>query len=259
MRFKSILLTGVLVLVLAGVIAATTGARWWEIPAVSAALAKDELPPAPVEYGRLIEQFRSRDSATEISGMVRIYDEEKGGILKEAKPFRYYREGMQYYSALSYLQTYNDGKIVLVVDTLHRSMQVFRPVEQKPLDPFLGNLSPAMLFSDTARFRLSGTVDQHGAERILALHSDFSPEVRVCRVYYDTVSYRPYRMEIEWWKDRSGLDTTSSRVWLAKMEYVYRKRGDLHVGEAIRTYVTVGQEGIKPTSHYADYHVTANF
>ena len=259
MRFKTILLTGALVLMLAGVIAATTGAGWWKRSVVQAAHGNDDLPGARAEYGRLMKQFRVRDSAMDIWGMIRIYDEEKGGELREARPFRYYRSGFQYYSELSYLQTYCDGKMVLEVDTLHRRMRVSKFNGHDLKGPFFGMLSAEQLFSDTGRLTLNGTLEQRQAERVLTLHSDNGPEIRACRVYYDTISYRLHRTEIEWWKDMSGLDTASNRVWLAKLEYNYRERGDPDIGKEMRTYIVTGPGGIKSTGRYANFKVVVNF
>ena len=259
MRSKTILLTCILFLVLAGVIAATAGTRWWKSPPVPVVEKQLALPPASVEFGRILEQFRVRDTAMDISGTIHIYDQERDGLLKETRPFRFVRKGEGYVSQLSCIRTYCDGKRVLVVDTLNRDIQIYKYEVAGPQADLLAKMSPQLLFSDTARLKLSGSVQQLGAERILAVHSDYSPEIKVYRIYYDTASYRPQRMEIEWWKDRSGMDTTSNRIWLAKVDYTYRRRSGLDIGSEMRSYVTIGPDGVKPTARYADFHVTVNF
>ena len=256
MTRKTILLCSLLLLVLAGVIAAAAGDR---LRGAFAGRGPNvhNLPPASTEYARLLRRFRAGDSAIAISGTIRIYDQEHGGLLKEQKPFRFERYGRQYCSQLSYLRTYCDGELVLVVDTVHRMLQVMKapPVGK---DSVLAAMPVDLLFSDTARFKLSGRVEQMGAERMLTLHSDFNPEVKVCRVYYDTVSYVFHRTEVEWWKDQAGLDTAAGKVWLAKIDYTYELSKDIRPGDGLHRYVRTGAGGaITPDPAYSTYQLEA--
>ena len=266
MKFKVILLSALMFLVLAGVIASATGRHWWPVQTAAEgsgqngpAAAGQDLPAASSEYDRLRQRFQVTDSAMDISGTIRIYDGERDGLLKEAKPFRAFRRGRQWFSQLSYLQTYCDGELVLVLDTVHRQIEVSKLKPGGSRGPLATNMSAAMLFSDTAQFRLSGSVEQEPGQRILTLRSDLNPEIKVCRVYYDTASYRLHQTEIEWWKDRVGRDTSGSNIWLARLDYVYRPRSTQDIGREMRRYITPGSDGIKPATGYSDYHVKVNF
>ena len=258
MTAKTLLLSALLLLVLAGVIMAGVGNHWWKT-SFRAPVAGKNLPTAAVEYDRIRERFRGGDSAMDIGGTVRLYDGERGGELKESTPFRSVRYGAQYFTQLSYLRTWCDGKLVLVVDTVHRRMQVSKPVMVGPKGSDLSTMPVNLLFSDTALFRFTGSVSQEGTERILTLHSDYNPEIKASRVYYDTANYRLRRLEVEWWKDRSGRDTAEGKIWLAKVEYVYHSRDNMNIGDEMRSYITVGRNGIMPTARYAGYEVKINF
>jgi hypothetical protein len=256
---KTILLSALMLLALAGVIAATSSRHWWKAATAAPPVAGQNLPSPASEYGRLRQRFQVTDSAMDISGTIRIYDGETDGLLKEAKLFRSFRHGRQWFNQLSYLQTWCDGDLVLVLDTVHRQIEVSKLVAGGGQGPLAANMSAAMLFGDTAQFRLGGDVEQESGQRILRLRSELNPEIKVCRVYYDTASYRLHRTEIEWWKDRIGRDTSGSNIWLARLDYVYRPRSAQDIGQEMRRYITLGPGGIKPADRYADYHVKVNF
>jgi hypothetical protein len=253
MTRKTILLLCFLLLVLAGVIAAV-GTRL-RGTVVDGGSGLRTLPPASEEYGKLLRRFRAGGADMEISGTIRIYDQEREGVLKEDKPFQFCRSGRQFFSQLSYLRTYSDGDLVLELDTVHQQMAVSK-APAGGLDSALAKMPVEMLFSDTARYKLSGQVEEKGGERMLSLHNDYSPAVRVCRVYYDTASYLLRRMEIEWWKDQSGLDTAANKTWLAKVDYVYHTPAGSRPGDEMRRYIHVGTGGeITATSAYSGYQV----
>lgn len=257
MTRKTILILCLLLLVLAGVIAAV-GPHLRSV-FVPGGLGLRVLPPASEEYGKLLRRFQAGGADMDISGAIRIYDQERGGILKEEKPFRFCRLGRQYFSQLSYLRTYSDGDLVLELDTVHQQMEVSK-APAGGLDSALVKMPVEMLFSDTARYKLSGQVADRGAERMLSLHNDYSPAVRVCRVYYDTASYLLHRMEIEWWKDQSGLDTAANKTWLVKVDYSYHEPAGSRPGGEMRRYIHVGTGGeIKATSAYSGYQVNVSF
>jgi hypothetical protein len=246
-----------LLLVLAGFVAAGADGYWWRTPMPAAASASD-LPDPAAEYGRLRQRYQTVDSAMDVSGMIRIYDGEHNGKLKEIQPFRSVRSSRQYYWQIGYLRNWYDGSILLVVDTMHRRMTVSRPVSDNLQSTGPYKMPADLLFSDTARFRLSGTVEQEQGQRTLTLHSDYNPEIRVCRVYYDTATYRLHRTEIEWWKDLSGRDTAAGKVWLAKVEYTYCPPR-IDICKEMRTFITVGANGVTPTLPYANFDIKVNF
>jgi hypothetical protein len=255
MTFKTLLLSAFLIPV-SGII---TAAVWRHLRKTNfPGVVESVMPAAGTEYGRILERFRGPDSTMDLSGTISIYDGANDNMLKEEKPFRYVRYGNQYLSQLSCLQTFCDGDLVLTVDTLHRRMTVTElgPATRRNADLF--GASPAILFSDTSKFRLSGIVEQQQGLRILSLHSDFNPEIRTCRLIYDTLTYRLHRTEVEWWKDRSGRDTTRGHIWLARVDYRYRSRGSMDIAREIRTFIDVGRTGVKPTARYQGYELRTN-
>lgn len=221
-------------------------------------MKEPSLPPASAEFGRLSEQMQIRDSTMDISGTIHIYDQERDGMLKEVKPFRFVRVGTGYFAELSSLRTYCDGKLVLVVDTANRDMEVYKYVANGSQD-ITARMMANHLFNDTASLRFTGNVRQKGSERVLAVHSDYNPEIKVYRVYYDTANYRLRRVEVEWWKDRRGVDTIANHIWLAKLDYSYRPRGIIDIPAYMRRFIIIGAGGVKPTADYADYRLTVNF
>jgi hypothetical protein len=258
MRVKTIVIFLFSFLTVAGVIAATAGRRWWQ--ALAPAVAdKQVLPSAATEYARLLEHFRGIDSSMDISGTIRIYDGEKGEVLKQTSPFRSFRRGRAYFSELSYLRTYFDGELILIVDTVHRRLEVSRPIEQSSPGASMAGLPTDVLFDDSTRFGLSGSVAQLYGQRVLTLRSDLSPEIRLCRLYYDTISYRLQRSEIEWWKDRMGRDTSAGNIWLAKVDYGYRPRAAEDIAAEMRVYIIQEAGKIRPAARYADYQIKVNF
>jgi hypothetical protein len=265
MKIKTFLLSFLLLPALAGVMAAGLVGHWWR-KAGAANVSGRELPAVAAEYDRIMQRFRKADTAIDIGGTIQIYDGGNDGALKEENGFDAVRYGTEYYSQLSYMRTYCDGNLILTVDTVHRRLQVSRaPRTTRALGGQGGAESPgepggtSFLFSDTAQFKLSGTVEQRGAERVLTVHSDFAPAIRVCRIYYDTASYRLERSEIEWWKDRSGRDTAAKKIWLAKVEYVYRPREARDIGKEIQSYIVTGKDSVTATKQYAGYTVAVNF
>ncbi len=259
MTSKTILLSTFLLLVIVGVIVAATGRSWWRRSAAAAPAPEEAaiLPASASEYGKLIRQFRLADSTLEVSGTIRIYDEEKRGDLQETKTFRSFSKGEQYYSQLSYMRTYCDGSLVLAVDSVHRQMTVSKVTPGSGATP--GGMALDGLFSDTATFRLSGEIRDVRGERVMSMRNDYQPGIRECRMYYDTMSYRLHRAEIEWWKDRTGRDRTAGRIWLARVDYVYHSPGPEDIAESMRQYIRLGPDGVRPTDAYAGYGIKVNF
>jgi len=261
MTMRTFLLFFLLELALAGVTAAGLVNHWWRKPVNAAG---KELPAAAGEYERIIRRYSTKDTAMDIIGTIRIYDGGGNGPIKEKNSFEAVRYGTKYYWQLSFMRGYCDGNLILMVDTVHRRLQVSKmPVSGSSGGQGAGvssNLMPGTLFSDTAQFKLTGMVEaQEGAGRILTIHSDFNPAVRVSRIYYDTVSYRLIHSEIEWWKDRSGRDTAAGKIWFAKVDYTYQPRKERDIGKEMWSCITSEKDGIKAAGQYAGYTVTTNF
>jgi hypothetical protein len=257
MTIKTFMLFFLLLLALAGVTAAGLVNHWWGKPLN---VQVRELPAAADEYARIINRYSTMDTAMDISGTIQIYDGEKDGSLKEKNSFEAVHYGRKYYWQLSYMRTYCDGNLILMVDTVHRRLQVSK-LRTSGSSGFPAGLAVTLgsLFNDTSSFKLTGEVEEQGPGRILTIHSDFAPAVRVCRLYYDTASYRLSHSEIECWKDRSGKDTTTGKIWLAKVEYNYRPCKERDIGKEMWSYIAREKNVIKATGQYVGYSVMTNF
>lgn len=224
------------------------------------AMNERELPVAAVEYRRIMERFAGADSNIDLSGTIRIYDSENKYALKEERTFRYTRYGAQFYAQLSRLQTFCDGNLVLQLDTLNRTITLSKaPTGQKASsDPGMQPFD--RLFSDTATFRISGTVSEFASERILKMQSDFNPEIRSCSLVYDTLSYRLHRAEVEWWKQiPTGDKNTTGKIWLAKLDYHYQLPVLLDIHKRIDSIIIIRDGRVCGQPAYKDYQLNTSF
>jgi hypothetical protein len=120
-------------------------------------------------------------------------------------------------------------------------------------------MQPALLFSDSANFRLTGTVAPAGEMRQLILHSPIRPDIKEYRLFYDTIGYRLQRAEIEWWKGgRSPQEPGAGKIWLAKMEYDLSSRARPDIRKEIATIVLFRNGEAVPTERYHDYKINSN-
>lgn len=259
MRGKTFLLIGGLVLALAGLFAAG-GRRFWKhgspLAEPRVVQAERDYPPAADEYQKIMRCFSTRDSNINIWGNIRIYDGENKYALKEQRTFAFIRYGDQFYSQISRLQTYCDGSLILLLDTLKKTMVVSEaPTKMN------GNVDPVSqsighLFSDTAKFRIYATVSREGADGVLKMKSDLRPEMKSCTLFYDTTSYRLLRSEIAWWK-QPVLTKTGPKdgIWLSKLDYHFENPHPLDIHKKIEAMILVKGDKVNPRPMYKDYHV----
>lgn len=253
MSSKKIILSLLLLSILT---VATAGYRWWKVRHDTPPRA---LPPAVEELKKVVSQYRRlSDTTASVAATIRIYDPENKSALKETRTFRYCRSGAGYYMQFSYLQTFCDGNWVVQLDTVHRQIGVARvaPGASMAGAAFMGG-SLETLFSDTARFRVYGTVTTgSGSQRRLRLQSELNPEVRSATLYYDTLAYRLDRSEIEWWKPSARPDDKdNSRVWLAKIEYRYPPAEKVDIPGRMRAIVNTEGQTVRIGAAYSDYQL----
>ncbi len=254
MSFRKTILS---VLLLSILTAATAGYRWWKVRD-NRPVAQQETTSAPEELKKLMKRYgQANDSLVSVTGTIRIYDEENKGKLKETSSFRYLRSGAGYYMQLSYLQTFCDGRWVVALDTVHQQIVVAKANGQLPD----GMINPAMIqesFSDTARFRITGVIKTEGGQRSLRLKSELNPEIRYSTLFYDTLSYRLSRAEIERWKPGATADEKDNKRWLVKIDYQYPTAETMNLHRRIRSMVSV--DGKKPAlaADYRDYQLNVN-
>ena len=54
---------------------------------------------------------------------------------------------------------------------------------------------------DTSGFKINASISEKNQERVLTIVSELNPEIKSSMIYYDPVTYRIKKAEIEWWKD----------------------------------------------------------
>jgi hypothetical protein len=198
-------------------------------------------------YAHLLQERK-----VDVAGVIRVYDGGDGKTLKEENTFRFIRQGAQYYSQLSYLQTFVSDSLMVELDTVNEYMVVSYPPEG---DVFAtAPLLPDSLFATTARFRTAGQVLTREDERMLTLTSDYNPEVKSYTLTYDTATYRIRRATIAWWQAGAPAADTA-RVWLTHVDYRYQPFAAINMHERIRRIVSIRHGRVIPVERYSRYEV----
>lgn len=262
---KISLLAGLLVVLTA----ATAGLHWWK-RSNRAGTPRSGLPSPSHELQRVVREFRrTADTLASVAGTIQIYDLEGTPVLKQTTTFRYFRRAGGYYMRLSYLQTFYDGEWVVQLDTVNRQIAVGKlaPDAAGSKDQwaaasmgtagFMGGSLDA-LFSDTARFRTSGTVTAVGNRRTLRLNSELNPDIRATSLLYDTLDYRLIRAEVEWWKPTTHPDAKGDKAWLARLDYQYPPAPQMDVRKMIAGIVTMREGKATPCAAYEGYQINVN-
>lgn len=196
--------------------------------------------------------LRYADSSLHISGVIRLYDLENDGQFKEESPFTFIRNGKSYFSQLDYLCQFANESMIIQLDSINKSIVVSK---NEGLDISLsGDLFPFdQYFTDSAEFRVTGTVAEKGKQRILELRSDFTPAIKVTRIVYDPVTYTIKETEIEWWKEQLFREEKDGKkCWLTKIDYSYGKPGSTSIDSLINSVIET-QPKIKLKGSYSDY------
>jgi len=222
-------------------------------------IAGTELPSAKEEYARLIRKFISPDSTVQMTGNVTVLDGAQPNVEKERSSFQYVRKGRNFYSSLSFMQTFFNGKFMVQLDSLHKVIfisQVNDSTQTQPgLDPVL--LSNK-LFSDTASFKVSGTVSGDDKLRILTIASDFNPEIQNFTISYSPADYSMKSAEVRFYKNGRRVEGNAddgSNVWISKVDYKESQMKDLDMDGMISKIFVIRQGQIVPTASYINYRV----
>jgi len=248
-NIKYWLLAGILVVIATWVAVAGNHGQWF-----SNNNEITEQPDAKTEFRKLSERYLQQDSVLNMTGDIKLYDGESNQ-LKEQTAYQIIKEQGRLYSRLSYLQTFCDDQLAVQVDSVNKIVIVANAIgsptnNNNTLQQIDG------LFSDTAAFRVIGTVAGNAAERTLSFYSEFHPEIRRYHVTYDAVTYQMKRATIEWWKDAVVLDTTRhDRIWITKIDYHYLPAARTSVKNMMADIITVQNGKIQLTERYRDYQL----
>ena len=218
------------------------------------------LPPAKDEYTKLVQHFLHPDSASVIKGTVKLYDGASPERVKEKSDFISIRDGSSFYSKISFTEVICDGKWYVQIDTLHKQLLITALNENQvkaPLSPAMGGLFDR-LFSDTATFKVSGTVTGNDLERLITIKSDFNPEIQYFTLRYSPADYSIRGAEIRFWKNRRpDADTTEEQKnsWITKIEYRQAGKKLVNINDRINQVFKIKGHTMEPAAAYHDYKV----
>jgi hypothetical protein len=252
MQKRKILLIIVMVVTVSGLALAGSKAGWF-----TKSITVNELPDAKDEYKRIFDHIKN-DTCVNMEGVITLYDGEKPSEIKEKTAFRFMRIQEEFYSQLSFLQTFCNGKLVVQLDTVNQVIVIAdagkREVNGK------GRMQPSLdqLFNENADFKITGEVREgNNNERIISFESDFNPEIKSCALTYDPATYLVKRAVIQWWKDGGTMveAADSNRVWISHIDYQRQPASAINIDEEINKIITIKKDQIEPALKYHDYQM----
>jgi len=219
------------------------------------------LPSAKEEYAKLMQKMMSPGASIQLEGEISLYDGEHPDVVKEKSPFLFMLAGRNSYSRLSNQETFFNGKFLVQLDSLQRLLFI-TPVGDSA--QYQANFSNPLsltdrLFSDTASFKISGTVT--GDDRLphITIISDFNPEIQNFTVDYSPSDYSMKSAEIRFYKTgRREADQDSANVWVSKIDYRESRMKYPDVNKMISRIFTVDGDQIFPAVAYRDYKIVIN-
>jgi hypothetical protein len=114
---------------------------------------------------------------------------------------------------------------------------------------------------DTSTFKIEATLTEKNNKRILTIKSDLNPEIKLSAIYYDPVTYKINKVEIEWWKETMLNENKDAekKIWLTVMDYSYPVSPGMPVAEKIKKIITMKDGKAEPTPAYKDYQFQVTF
>jgi hypothetical protein len=238
--------------VLSGVALAGSRAGWF-----NTSVTVNELPEAKEEFKHICDRMKS-DMNVNLTGTITLYDGEKPAEQKEKTTYRYIRKEEKFFSQLSYLQTFCNGGMTVQLDTIDQVIVVSNISTGKRKKKGMMQLAPDMLFDEKADFRIMGNVSQTiDDERIIALQSDFNPEIKSTALTYDPITYQIKHAVIKWWKDGGALKETinPNQIWISHIDYQWLPATDMNIDEEINKIITINKGQIEPALKYQNYQL----
>jgi hypothetical protein len=250
LKRKIIILIVMLVVAVSGLAIAGSNAGWFTYSTGAA-----DLPDAKSELKK-ISDLVINDTSISLSGTIKLYDGEKPSEIKEKTIYRFIKRQEQFYTQLSYLQTFCNGKLVVQLDTVNQVIIVSNAGQaKKSKRAMLPSLD--VLFNENADFKITGKVSQDNNNRTITFQSDFNPEMKSCALTYDPATYQVKHAEILWWKDGGAFVERSAEnsVWISKIDYQQQSGIDININEEINKIIIVKKDQIEPALKYQAYQM----
>jgi len=240
-------------LVLSGVFAIANNNHW-----LTPDHNKNELPDAKEELRKLYAIYNKQDTSLTINGIIRLYDRENKDALKEQTPFSYSKKGKRVFNQLGYLQTFFEDSLIVQLDTVNKYIAVSK-ITEGVQESVQNGLPFERFMQDTSTFKITATVSEKNKERALTVISELNPEIKSSVIYYDPVTYKIKKAEIEWWKEAPIYDkeAVSKKIWLTIMEYTYP--AGMSNPESIKEIIVWKDGKPEPAKAYKDYQVHVTF
>ncbi len=217
------------------------------------------LPEAKDEFKKLYSRFLDPSATMYMKGIITLYDDSTEKNIKERTDFLLFKQGDNIYSSLSSLRTYCDGKYVAELDTVNMMLDVFKvndsllKVIKNPVMPFDN------LFTDTAKMQMRGTVSEDAGGRMIQLQTDFIPEVKCMKVFYNPSDYILRSSKIYWWQTPGLMEQEKDApVWVTKIEYSYPVDSGPDIPAMMRDIFTIKDGECIPAEKYKNYRVRTN-
>jgi len=209
------------------------------------------------ELKKLYGHYMGEKANFDISGTIFLYDMEHNNALKEQAAYRNIKSGNNLFTQMAWQKTYVLDSLVVQLDTVNKIIIVstinadFLPANNESPFPF------EKFLADTSDFKITATVTDKGAERILKLRNELMPEIKTVFIYYNPVDYTISKTEIEWWKEQGVTEKADEKkCWLSRINYIHSPASSFNIANEIAKIITVKGQIAEPTEKYKDYEIT---
>ena len=249
---KVIILTAAMIMLVSGIAIAGSWGSWF-----TTSKKLEELPDVKDEYKKIMDQYIN-GTIINIGGIITLYDGEKNSAIKEQSAYRFIKQQDQFYTQLSYMQSFCNGKIVVQLDTVDHVIVVADA--KKEMSKMKKAMQPSfdVLFNENADFKITGKITQNDkTERTIVFQDDFRPGIKSYELTYDPVTYKVKHAAIKWWKDGGTVmeRTDESQVWVSKIEYQQQPEAGINISEEINKIITIKKDQVQPALKYQDYQL----
>lgn len=220
---------------------------------------EEKIFDAKEEYTKIVNAFANHTGTTyAVSGNIKLYDGEHPDTVKENTAFSFAQQGDKFYSVFGPFKVCSNGKYVVQVDTLTKSLSVSKINDQNKAMYKAQNPAAIIndLFNDTATFKVTAAVTTINAgSRKVSFINERTPNIKESAIIYDVKTYAVNNAEIIFWKNQ--LDHEPKKVWLAKVDYKPSGNQNVDFNKILESIVSISgkEEKIEPAEPYKNYNI----